>query len=103
MRQTEERLLTCDRRLGDAERTLAERPCRRWIIRAHSAGVAAAVTADSSWRSRRRWRPPTRAPLPFGPGGLQGVCVSVTYQHPIFRSARLYGRRRSPLRRIVLT
>ena len=67
VRQTEERLLICDRDQVVAEHALAERPYQRQIIRAHFAGLAARRDRRLQLEVEEALAKTSRAPLPPGP------------------------------------
>ena len=67
VRQTEERLLICDRDQVVAEHALAERPYQRQVIRAHFDRLAARRDRRLQMEVEEALATVSRAPLPVGP------------------------------------
>ncbi len=67
LRQTETRLLICDRDQVIADHALADKPYQRLVIHAHVQGLAARRDRRLQMEAEEALARPTRLPLPVGP------------------------------------
>jgi hypothetical protein len=67
VRQTEDRLLICDRDQVVADHPLAEKPYERQVIRAHFEGLAARRDRRLQQEAKESLAKVTKLPLPIGP------------------------------------